>query len=140
MATEHAPRTSWTFLTHHARVLLAISRDSEVRMRDLAAMCGMTERAVQAIVTDLESAGYLIRTRRGRRNHYRIVRNTFFRHPAEAGWDIASLLNLSADALPHIGGDDNPETQPGDHHEHGDHPRDPARPQPRHEGGEDHGR
>ncbi|AUG81749.1 hypothetical protein CFP65_7149 [Kitasatospora sp. MMS16-BH015] len=99
MAGETEPRTSWTFLTQHARVLLMVSRDPEVRLRDLAAACGLTERAVQAIVTDLEGAGYLTRTRVGRRNHYQVGRHTSFRHPAEAGYEIAAFLRLFA-ALP----------------------------------------
>lgn len=96
MSDEREPRTSWTFLTHHARVLLTISRDAEVRLRDLAVVCGVTERAVQAIVTDLENGGYLAHTRRGRRNHYRVVYGTHFRHPAEARHEIAGLLALFA--------------------------------------------
>ena len=62
--------STWTFLTHHARVLLEIARDPQARMRDIAAGIGITERAVQGIVTDLHQAGYLSRDRVGRRNHY----------------------------------------------------------------------
>ncbi|MGW6918985.1 helix-turn-helix transcriptional regulator [Kitasatospora sp. NPDC054939] len=94
MKQSAAPRTSWTFLTSHARVLLLISRDPSVRLRDLAQSCELTERAVQAIVTDLEAAGYLSRSRDGRRNHYRVLDGTTFRHPAEAGHEIAGLLRL----------------------------------------------
>ncbi|MEU8925244.1 helix-turn-helix domain-containing protein [Kitasatospora sp. NPDC048545] len=121
MASEHEPRTGWTFLTQHARVLLMISRDPMVRLRDLALTCGVTERAVQAIVTDLESAGYLTRSRNGRRNHYRITRHASFRHPAEAGFEIADFLELFAE-LPHASGEeDNRDNPPhGDHHERDD--------------------
>ncbi|WP_344442881.1 helix-turn-helix transcriptional regulator [Kitasatospora nipponensis] len=100
MSDERQPRTSWTFLTHHARVLVMISHNAEVRLRELAMMCGLTERAVQAIVTDLESAGYVVRSKHGRRNHYRVVRGTFFRHPAEAHHEIAGFLDLFADLPP----------------------------------------
>ncbi|MEV6206223.1 helix-turn-helix domain-containing protein [Kitasatospora sp. NPDC051914] len=100
MAEEHEPRTSWTFLTQHARVLLMVSRDPQVRVRDLAASCGVTERAVQSIITDLESAGYLTRTRHGRRNHYHVTGHTHFRHPAEARHEIAGFLELFADLSP----------------------------------------
>ncbi|WP_426361738.1 helix-turn-helix transcriptional regulator [Streptomyces sp. E-08] len=91
--------TEWTFLTSHARVLLAISRDPGARLRDIAATCGITERTVLAIVTDLEEAGYLTRSRAddGRRNHYGIVEGSRFRHPAEAGHQIAGLIALLAD-------------------------------------------
>ncbi|WP_104815796.1 helix-turn-helix domain-containing protein [Kitasatospora sp. MMS16-BH015] len=90
-------RTRWTFLTQHARVLLMISRDQDVRLRDLAAACGLTERAVQAVVADLETAGYVTRTRKGRRNHYNVVDGTPFRHPAEANHPVGALLDLFAD-------------------------------------------
>lgn len=90
-------RSPWTFLTSHARVLLAISRDPGVRLREVAAICTLTERTVQSIVTDLEDAGYLRRVRDGRRNHYEIARGAKFRHPAEAGHDIAGLLALLAE-------------------------------------------
>ncbi len=84
----------WTFLTNHAHVLLAISRDPTARLRDVAATVGVTERATQAIVADLEAEGYLQRTRVGRRNHYTVVPARHFRHPAEADRRIGDLLAL----------------------------------------------
>ncbi|WP_222720871.1 helix-turn-helix transcriptional regulator [Actinomadura sp. HBU206391] len=90
---DHAVRR-WTFLTNHARVLLEIARDPRIRLRDMAARAGITERAAQAIVTDLEQAGYLTRVRVGRRNHYTIDSTRRFRHPAEADHRIEGLLNL----------------------------------------------
>ncbi|MEV8098972.1 helix-turn-helix domain-containing protein [Kitasatospora sp. NPDC085879] len=123
MADEHEPRTSWTFLTQHARVLLMISRDPQVRVRDLATACGVTERAVQAIITDLESAGYLTRTRHGRRNHHRVTHHTHFRHPAEARHEIAGFLELFADLSPPTGTDGGRDTRPRDRHGH-DHDHD----------------
>ncbi|MFH7599687.1 helix-turn-helix domain-containing protein [Streptomyces racemochromogenes] len=94
MESEHlgSRRNRWTFLTNHARVLIAIARDPGVRLRDIAAVCGLTERTVQAIVTDLQADGYLTRTRDGRRNRYVIAPGARFRHPAEAGREIAGLL------------------------------------------------
>ncbi|MDY0810864.1 helix-turn-helix domain-containing protein [Kitasatospora purpeofusca] len=89
-------RTGWTFLTNHARVLVMISRNHDVRLRELAATCGLTDRAVQAIVRDLEKAGYLTHTREGRRNHYRVTPGTLFRHPAEGEHQVAGLLELLA--------------------------------------------
>ncbi|MFJ8041678.1 helix-turn-helix transcriptional regulator [Kitasatospora sp. NPDC096147] len=100
MTDRREPRSSWTFLTQHARVLLTVSRDPEVRLRDLAATCGLTERAVQSVVTDLETAGYLTRVRNGRRNHYDVIRHMSFRHPAEARHEIAGLLELFDDPGP----------------------------------------
>ncbi|MEU3778811.1 helix-turn-helix domain-containing protein [Streptomyces sp. NPDC032472] len=97
MRHVRAQRSEWTFLTNHARVLLAISRDPGIRLRDVALTCGVTERTVQAIIADLEEAGYLTRESRtddGRRNRYGIVPGSLFRHPAEAGHEIAGLLAL----------------------------------------------
>ncbi|GLW47250.1 transcriptional regulator [Streptomyces sp. NBRC 14336] len=90
------PYTGWTFLTNHARVLAAIADDRNVRIRDIAARCRLTERAVQKIIADLESAGYLSHTRVGRSNIYRIEPGKILRHPAEAGLTVASLLSLLA--------------------------------------------
>ncbi|MEU5217038.1 AsnC family transcriptional regulator [Streptomyces sp. NPDC020807] len=89
-----APRSNWTFVTNHARILAMVLRDSEIRLRDLAEGCRLTERAAQAIVTDLETAGYLTRVRHGRRNHYEVTPGTLFRHPAEGGHEVADLLRL----------------------------------------------
>ncbi|MFJ7154306.1 AsnC family transcriptional regulator [Streptomyces sp. NPDC101118] len=87
-------RSSWTFVTNHARILAMIFRDPEIRLRDMAAACQVTERAALAIVTDLENAGYLTRGRRGRRNHYQVTPGTLFRHPAEGQHEITALLQL----------------------------------------------
>ncbi|MDF5758548.1 helix-turn-helix domain-containing protein [Spongiactinospora sp. TRM90649] len=84
----------WTFLTNHARVLVGIARNPEVRLRDVAVTAGITERAAQAIVSDLVSAGYLNRTRVGRRNHYTINDDQGFRHPAEADQNLTEFLTL----------------------------------------------
>ncbi|MDH6543564.1 hypothetical protein M2167_006119 [Streptomyces sp. SPB4] len=91
-------RQNWTFLTNHARVLVTIARDPAVRLRDVAATCALTERTVQTIVADLESDGYLQRVRDGRRNRYEISPGAVFRHPAEAGVQVAGLLALLTDA------------------------------------------
>ncbi len=97
---EEPTRTNWTFVTNHARVLAAIARDPGVRLRDVAVVCQLTERAVQAIVADLEQAGYLTHVRDGRRNRYRITTHTTLRHPAEAGLSVAALLDMLAPSRP----------------------------------------
>jgi hypothetical protein len=63
---------NWSFLTNHARVLLCIARDPGVRLREIAASLGMTERSVYGIVTDLTTAGYVVKQKDGRRNRYQI--------------------------------------------------------------------
>ncbi|GAA4677735.1 MarR family transcriptional regulator [Pseudonocardia yuanmonensis] len=87
----------WTFLTNHGHVLLALARDPQARLRDVATRVGITERSVQAIVADLEDEGYLTRIRVGRRNVYQLHPHRRFRHPAEARHRIGELLALFAD-------------------------------------------
>jgi DNA-binding MarR family transcriptional regulator len=62
---------NWTFLTNHARVLLCIAHDPGVRLRDIAASLGITERSAYGIVTDLAEAGYVVKQKNGRRNRRR---------------------------------------------------------------------
>jgi hypothetical protein len=64
--------TKWTFLSNHGRALLCIARDPEVRLREIAAVVGITERSAYAIVNDLADAGYVVKERDGRRNRYQI--------------------------------------------------------------------
>jgi len=87
---------SWTLLTNHGRVLLLIAKDPESRIRDLADIAAVTERTAQAIVGDLESAGYLTKTRQGRRNVYVVHLQLPFRHPAEATHTVGELVGLFA--------------------------------------------
>jgi MarR-like DNA-binding transcriptional regulator SgrR of sgrS sRNA len=92
---DHQDRR-WTFLTNHARVLLVIARDPDARLRAIAAACLITERAVQAIIADLEQAGYLHRQRVGRRNQYTLSLDQPLRHPAEATLKLRTLVEVAA--------------------------------------------
>ncbi|MCI4063934.1 MarR family winged helix-turn-helix transcriptional regulator [Micromonospora sp. R77] len=96
-AGENGSSRNWTFLTNHGHVLLAIARNPTARLRDVADEVGVTERAAQAIVADLEADGYLHRTRVGRRNEYTVNPSGHFRHPAEAAQRIGALLALFTD-------------------------------------------
>ena len=89
-------RASWTFLSNHAHVLLCIGRDPEIRIRDIAGLVGITERAAQGIVSDLVGEGYLQRERIGRRNHYRVEPQVALRHPLEADHHVGELIDLLA--------------------------------------------
>ena len=90
---------SWTLLTGHGRVLVEIGRDPGARIRDISAAAGLTERTVQAIVADLEAAGYITRHRAGRRTRYTVNRDSQFRHPAQEGLLVGPFLAmLAADA------------------------------------------
>ena len=82
----------WTFLTNHAHVLLCISREPDILLREVAARVGITERAAQQIVADLVREGYLVRARVGRRNHYTVVPQRPFRHAVERDHAIGELL------------------------------------------------
>jgi DNA-binding MarR family transcriptional regulator len=84
---------TWTFLSNHAQALLCIARDREVRIRDIAQVVGITERAAQRIVADLIEAGYVDRERIGRRNHYRLNGDVKMRHAAQADLRISELLD-----------------------------------------------
>ncbi len=86
--------TEWTFLSNHAHVLLCIAREPEIRLRDVAERVGITERAVQRIVADLEAGRYLERARSGRRNRYEVHPEAPLRHPVEAHRDVGALLAL----------------------------------------------
>jgi MarR family len=86
----------WTFLTNHGHVLLLISRDLEIRVRELAERVGITERAAHRIVADLVDAGYLSRTRVGRRNRYQVHPERPLRHPIERTHTIGELLDVLA--------------------------------------------
>ena len=88
------PEPAWTFLTNHAHVLLCIAREPEVRMRDVAHLVGITERAVQRIIADLEEAEYIQRSRHGRRNRYEVRTDLPLRHPIERHERVASLIAL----------------------------------------------
>src|SRR5215831_13182629 len=99
---------SWTLLTGHGHVLVEIARDPTARIRDIAAVVGLTERTVQVIVADLEVAGYLTRTRTGRRTLYSVNRDHLFRHSAQEGLRIGPFLDLLTAAGP----DGGPEHQP----------------------------
>ncbi len=90
-----APETtlpSWTFLTNHAHVLIAISRDSEARQRDIAYVVGVTVGAVQRIIHELEEDGYIRSERVGRRNRYHVLRDKPLRHPLEDQHTVRELI------------------------------------------------
>ena len=87
---------TWRFLSNHTQVLLCIARDPEIRVRDIAHMVGITERAAQRIVSDLIGAGYVEREKVGRRNRYHLNDDTKMRHAAQANHEIGELLHLLA--------------------------------------------
>lgn len=91
---EKSHEYSWTFLTNHSHVLLCLAENFAMRMRDIAQEVGITERAVQRIISDLVDEGYIERVREGRRNTYKINTSMHLRHPIEQERTIKELINL----------------------------------------------
>lgn len=81
-------------MTNHTHVLILLHRNPDMVLRQVAQQVGITERAVQRIVQDLEEGGFIERERVGRRNHYEVVTDMPLRHPIEAHREIGDLLNL----------------------------------------------
>ena len=86
--------TVWTFLTNHSHVLICLARDSDIVLKDVAKLVGVTERAVQRIVSELEEGGYIIREKDGRRNRYNLNLANSLRHPVESNCNLKSLVDL----------------------------------------------
>jgi predicted transcriptional regulator len=87
----HEP--GFTYLTNHTHVLVSLNANAELRVRDLAAAIGITERAVQRIIADLEAVGVLEREKLGRRNSYKIHRQARLRHQLEGHCAVGGLLD-----------------------------------------------
>jgi DNA-binding MarR family transcriptional regulator len=99
--SQARPAGTWGFLTNHAHVLLCVARDPQSRARDIAEEVGITERATQRILADLIAEGYVIRTKVGRRNHYKIDARGNLRHPILRDLSIEPLIEaLNRDAQP----------------------------------------
>jgi hypothetical protein len=84
----------WTFLSNYGHVLVALSTHPDARMRDIADMVGITERAVQQIVRELVDQGYVFKDKDGRRNRYHIAHHAHLRHELEAGVSIGEFVAL----------------------------------------------
>lgn len=98
MDTEEAKATTWTFLSNHSYVLFCIASDPEIRMRDVAAKVGITERAVQRIVAEMQESGYVSVTREGRRNKYNVNIDLPLRHALEGHRTVGDLVELGIGA------------------------------------------
>ena len=90
-----SPHSTWTFLSNHGHVLLCLATRPDARLRDLAEQVGITERAIQGIVTDLEASGAITRIREGRRNRYELHHDVQLRHPVEAHCTIGDLMAMA---------------------------------------------
>lgn len=91
-AKKNTSHHVWTYLTNHAHVLLCLVEDPSARLRDVAERVGITERAVQRIVADLEETGVIQKEKDGRRNHYLIDMSQHLRHPIESHETVETLI------------------------------------------------
>jgi len=91
--------SNWTLFSNHGHVLVCLARNPESRLRDVAAAVGITERAVQKIVRDLQDDGMVSITKHGRRNHYRLHRQKALRHDLEAHCTLSDLISMVNDAV-----------------------------------------
>jgi DNA-binding transcriptional ArsR family regulator len=82
----------WDFLTNHAHVLLCVSEDPGIRLRDIAAAVGITERSAHKILSELVEEGYVLRERHGRRNRYKVKPELPLRHPLVREREVGDLL------------------------------------------------
>ncbi|NUR57708.1 MAG: MarR family transcriptional regulator [Catenulispora sp.] len=96
-SVEGTKRNAWTLLTSHGHVLVEIVKHPEARIRELSQVAGITERATAAIIADLETAGYVTRTRVGRRNRYTVNLDLPFRHAALRDLRVGPFLRLMAE-------------------------------------------
>lgn len=87
----------WTFLTNHSHVLLCIAENPDILLREVAQRVGITERATQRIVAELEEAAYLSHEKVGRRNSYEVNPTLPLRHPLEDHLEIGALLRVLSD-------------------------------------------
>jgi DNA-binding MarR family transcriptional regulator len=94
MDTKKTTTSSWTFLTNHAHVLMCLAKNPSERIRDLAVEVGITERAVQRIIVELEADGYLEHIRDGRRNVYKVFSRKPLRHDIEKHRQVHDLIKL----------------------------------------------
>ncbi|QDU09889.1 hypothetical protein V202x_32860 [Gimesia aquarii] len=92
--SAEAPGNRWTFLTNHAHVLILLHREPEIVLRQVAVQVGITERAVQRIIQDLEEEGFIHREKVGRQNRYEVLTDQPLRHSIEKHKKIGELLEL----------------------------------------------
>jgi hypothetical protein len=90
----------WSFLTNHGRVLLCIAADPGARLRDIATTLNVTERSAYAIVSDLSTAGYVLKERDGRRNRYIVQKHLPLPETTLRERTVGEVLNLLLGAKP----------------------------------------
>jgi predicted transcriptional regulator len=87
-------QTTWTFLTNHSHVLYAISKTADIRVREISALVGITERAVLRIIQELADGGFVGIEKVGRENRYSVTSAVPLRHPLEQHRQVSELLEM----------------------------------------------
>ena len=93
-ASSAAVASGWDFLTNHAHVLLCVTNDHGIRLRDIADAVGVTERGAHKILSELVDEGYVLRERHGRRNRYKVKPELPLRHPLVHDREVGDLLEV----------------------------------------------
>ncbi len=102
ICSNHQADHRFGFFTNHALALFTIANDPKIRMREIAGKIGITERAVQRIIDDLSTAGYIAVVKDGRRNSYQICRNSTLSDPLKSGMNIGGLLAALIPQMPSV--------------------------------------
>lgn len=98
---EKPNASNWTFFTNHAHVMVCLAKNSDRPLREVALQIGITERAVQKIIADLEIGGYLLREKIGRQNSYSLILDKKLRHPVEADHSIGDIIEVVSATCDH---------------------------------------
>ena len=85
---------NWTFFTNHAHVMIVLADQPDMVLREVALKVGITERAVQKIVADLEKTGFIIKEKKGRSNYYKLILDKPLRHPIESHKTVETVIAL----------------------------------------------
>lgn len=93
-------KREWTFLTNHGRVLAYLAKNPQVTTRQIAQEVGVTERAIQKVIHELEKDGYIVRHRLGRTNCYIVHPELPMRHLMEREYAVGNLLQALGCDLP----------------------------------------
>jgi hypothetical protein len=92
--TDLSTLRSWTFITHHAQVLLAVAGNPDASVAEIAEAAEITERSTYRVLADLQQAGYVRRSRNGRQNRYEINHALRLQDPTVGGGLVRDLLKL----------------------------------------------
>lgn len=85
-------KRQWDFLSNHGRVFIYIAKHPKSTTEVIAREVDLTQRGVQNIIAELDSAGYIVRHKEGRCNWYTIHPELPMRHRLERDYAVGDLL------------------------------------------------